>query len=183
MPKRKRPGLRLKADKVWWIASVTDSAEWLRSLTLLEPSDAVLYLEGVDDADIVNFLERNPYPEPTAIGPMSIWPRLSFHHIAATPDNLENLAKLMETGKAERLAYHAALYRGQTLFLEWFESFCPPEDQGINIGKGGITEGVQSPMYASYEVPEDECEPSQPRWERPFGSKTGLKTDLNGPAA
>lgn len=155
MRKRKRPGLRLKEDKAWWIASVTDPALWLRSLVLLEPSDAVLYLEGVDDAEIVNFLEQYPYSEPTAIGPMSIWPRLTFHHIAATPDNLENLAKLVETGKVERLAYHAALYRDQKLLLEWFESFCPPEEQGIDIGKGRITEGVQSPMYASLEVPEE----------------------------
>ena len=75
--------------------------------------------------------------------------------MAATPENLEERARLMESGEVERLAFHAVLYREHHVILEWYEAFCPPEEQGVFVAKGEITEVTESPMLAPGEVPEE----------------------------
>ena len=152
---REPKGLRLFGLPHWWIAPVTDPAAWLRSLPLLEPDGAVLYLEGVHDHELRSYLESRAYPTPTRIGPMTIFPRQPFFHMAATPENLDGLARLMETGQFERLAYHAGLYRDQRLLLDWYECFCPDDERGIMVTKQGVEDVIEDPMIVAAEVPEE----------------------------
>ena len=74
VPKRDRTGLRIQGPPVWAVGQVSDAATWLRSLLLLEPTGAVLYLEGVHDVAVREFLEAHPFPDPTPVGPLTMAP-------------------------------------------------------------------------------------------------------------
>ena len=155
VPKRDRTGLRIQGPPVWSVSQVSDAATWLRSLPLLEPTGAVLYLEGVDDPAVMAFLEAHPFFNPTPVGPLTIWPRQNFYHLAATPEQLETLAQLLTSESVDRLALHVSLYRNQELLLEWYEAFCPSDEQGVFVADGKVTEVHESPMYLPAAVPED----------------------------
>ena len=155
VPKRERTGLRIQGPPMWVVSQVSDAATWLRSLPMLESTGAVLYLEGVDDSAVREYLEAHPFPNPTPVGPLTIWPRLNFYHLAATPEQLEALAQVLRRESVKRLAIHASLYRSHDLLLEWYEAFCPPDEQGVFIAAGHVTEVHESPMYLPKEVSED----------------------------
>jgi hypothetical protein len=155
LTKRERAGLRLLEGPLWWVSPAADTAAWLRSLPLLEPENGVLYLEGVPDPHVRDFLERHPYPEPTRVGPLTLWPETDFYHLAATVDNLEALSQLLRAHSVARLSYHAALYKGARLLLEWYEAFCPPGWAGVAVEGGKVTELHESPMYVAIDVPEE----------------------------
>lgn len=161
-------GIRMQPQETWRLFKIPDRYALIAHLDMLFPPDAVLYLEGHDIADDIREFTRTRSPERTAVvAKGSIGPGITFSilppwievthavdlHILLTPENLDDLCRLMKNHAEPEIADHVHVYRDDTVLMEWHDWYA-------------------SDVYLTGEIPEENvrsfCETVGCRCERSF---------------
>jgi len=117
-------GISLAAP-VWVLSGVkANASQFLRALPSLVPGDAFLFLEGHAYSEQVrSYLESEQVevsPRP-ALG--TVWPRLSYFSIPATPQVLERLAVIAEGLSPTEICTHLHVFRRDAVLLSGYDAF------------------------------------------------------------
>jgi hypothetical protein len=126
---RARPrGIRLDTGRVYWeLDGKTSFPRVPRALRELLPCDSVLYFEdGSPPKALRAFLDAHKTAEQAHVAQGTLWPRPTCYHVAATAENLAELARLTERCLTPELAIHFHVYHNREVLLEWHDAFWEP---------------------------------------------------------
>ena len=128
LTKDERKGIRLDTRLPYWeLEGKTDFPRVLRGLCDLLPDDSILYFEdGSPPKTLRAFLETHRKAEHTHVAPGTLWPRPTCYHVAATGENLAELARLTGSCATPELAIHFHVYHNAEVLLEWHDTFTEP---------------------------------------------------------
>jgi hypothetical protein len=136
IPKDQRGAIRLTDPECWRIEPTSDGARFYRALSILTRPGAILYVEGTCEREVTSFLRAHQVEHPTPIALGTVLPRPDRYHVAATLDNLRELAVLIQAHRMPLPAIHTHLYHEGRVILEWYDAF------------------TDDPIYVSASVPE-----------------------------
>jgi hypothetical protein len=114
-------------EPFWELSGRTDFPHLLLALCDLLPEGSILYFEGGSSArPLVNFFHACEIPEQSHVAVAILWPRPSYHHVPATPENLSILGEVAKSHREPELAVHFHAYcRGEVL-LQWHDALWQP---------------------------------------------------------
>lgn len=121
---RQRPKRHLRFDAVgaWEIGAPPDKAAFIRALAELLPAGSRLVLENTTFAEEVRaFLESQQPENPPRVTKGTIWPRSHLFHLPATPENLDELARLFGTYIVPEICCHLHAYHENVILLQWWD--------------------------------------------------------------
>ena len=122
-PKEDLEGICLGDDARWEVQGPWDLPSFLRSLTLIVPHDAILYLEGGCHTKLLkDFLDARCVPELSRLA-RGTWGKPFMDHLPATPENLRSLADLAESCAEPEVATHIHVYKDNEVLLQWYDAF------------------------------------------------------------
>ncbi len=121
-------GIRLDTSQPFWeLEGKTDFPHLLRALGDLLPQGSVLYFEGGSPTRALRrFLNAHRMPEHTQVAVGILWPRPTRYHVAATAENLNELARLTASCQTPEVAIHFHVYHHGEVQLEWHDAFWEP---------------------------------------------------------
>jgi hypothetical protein len=127
-PKEELQGIRLDTSRPFWeLDGKTDFPHLLRAIGDLLPEGSILYFEGGSSAkSLVDFFHAHEIPAQSHVAVAIMWPRPTYYHVPATPENLSEVAELAERHVAPELAVHFHVYRNAEVLLEWHDAFGQP---------------------------------------------------------
>jgi hypothetical protein len=123
LPADQEAPLELREPECWRVEGTKDAATFFRSLVQLISPGAVLYLEGSTEKRVPAFLESRLLPDHPPVKLGTILPASDRYHVAATRENLEALAALIEGARIVYPAIHTHVYRGDQVLVEWYDAF------------------------------------------------------------
>ena len=115
-------------DSLWEISSPKDYPSFLRSLNILIPSNATLYIEdGSDPPDeLKSYIEAKCLHDKPIIPMGTIWPKPTYYHIPATENTLNELANIAEHCAEPQVATHFHVYSENRMIIQWYDAFFDP---------------------------------------------------------
>ena len=91
------------------------------------PENSILYLEGgYPDKEISTYLERRKITSSVQVELGTIWPRPRCDHIPFTPENINELAHIMERHATPEGTVHLHVYKDNKILLQWYDAFFDP---------------------------------------------------------
>jgi hypothetical protein len=111
----------------WRVSGASDLPAFLRALPALLPSGSTLRLElDHPDEDIAGFLRQFAIQSDMTRDRGTLWPRAELHHVPIRQDVMSALAQLAEVRAEHDVAEHMIAYRGDEIFLEWYDAVFDP---------------------------------------------------------
>jgi hypothetical protein len=103
---------------------IEDPTRFFLSLPDLFPDATHLFAEGATVAeDVTDCYRRHADPGPYLPKRHTLWPRSPLHRCAASRELFEELARLSEAHASPELLDHLALYRDDSVLLDWPDAF------------------------------------------------------------
>lgn len=128
VPQSEREGIHLDLRRPHWkVSSPKAFPAFLRELTNIISSDAIVYIEGgTPSSKLKTFLTQRCVPEVSHVEMGTIWPKPQVYHLPAIRENLFELADIAEKCAEPEVAIHFHVYKNNKVLLQWFDAFSDP---------------------------------------------------------
>ena len=123
VPTEERRGIRLDEADPWRVGGTRVERAFLRALPALMPADSVLYLEGVPEAHVAQYLAEVSIPAAAKVAMGTIWPRPNVFHLSLTAEVIEALTAFLEVHPAGYFCTHCHVYSDGRMLLQWHDAF------------------------------------------------------------
>ncbi len=116
--------ISLDTPSLWAVEGIENPEQFIRSLPLLLPSDAIIYLEGTSiSSDVAEFYEAHRTNTPSRVVRDTVLPIPQRFHVVFSKELREGLARLAVLRRTEDLFDHIKAYRGNSLLFEFHDAF------------------------------------------------------------
>ena len=123
VPREERDGATLAPGPCWCMTAPQDHALFVAKLHDLLLAGSILFLEGSSSAAVNKILEARAVQPKLRIARGTAWPRQLLFHIAATRENLAELAALFAARHACEICVHFHAYVDSRVILQWHDAF------------------------------------------------------------
>jgi len=108
-------------DPPCWEVSPPDLTSFICELSELVPAGSVLRLEGVNSADVEQYLKARPGPIESETNQGFLKMRSKVFFMPITRENLRGLGELTEVHAEPEVCDHLQVYAGEKIILSWHD--------------------------------------------------------------
>jgi hypothetical protein len=117
-------GIELDTEFRWAVSGINKPEPFFKNLSVLLPSDSILYFEGCSiSSDVAAFYEANETSNSVPVVPDTIFPISERFHVSFSQDVLIKLCELAASRRTNELFDHVKAYQGRTLLLHFHDAF------------------------------------------------------------
>lgn len=117
-------GIDLDSVDHWVVEGLTDPISFFRHLTVLIPSDSILYFEGGEIVpEVAQFFQRNRANNATSVVRDTIFPVPEMFHVSLSDEVLKGLIDLLQRHPLEACFHHVKAYREEKLLFTFHDAF------------------------------------------------------------
>jgi hypothetical protein len=135
--KKREKGIDIGFPPWWGIQPPKDIILLMENLSLLLPSDSILYFEGTLMKQVEESLDKYEIDNPVFIERGTLWPKPDIHHVLMKNELIEELIGIINSGVAPYPSVHFHAYKNNKILIYWHDAF------------------ADNPMIVSVDIKED----------------------------